>query len=34
MISFVEIKYSGVIVCTVATVAGMQEGKMIRTCGK
>ena len=30
-ISFVEIKYSGALVCTVATVAAVQEGHLIRT---
>ena len=30
-ISFVEIKYSGTIVCAIATVAAVQEGHLIRT---
>lgn len=33
-ISFVEIKYSGIIVCTIATIAAVQEGHLIRTDGK
>ncbi len=31
-ISFVEIKYSGAIACTVATVAAVQEGRLIKIC--
>ena len=33
-LSFVEIKYSGAIICTIVTVAAVQEGHLIRECNQ